>query len=82
MTLTDRPYGGLLHASEQSSPYDCLSRIILIMLLWAHCFPLIAIGTQAAPHLTFAAMRAMVAGSVLFVLALLAGHKIPRSRCQ
>ncbi len=58
------------------------SRLILIMMLWALCFPLITIGIQAAPHLTFAAMRAMVAGSVLFVLALLAGHKIPRSPRQ
>ena len=31
------------------------SRIVLVMFLWAICFPLITAGSLYAPHMTFAA---------------------------
>jgi len=39
------------------------------MFLWALCFPLITLGLPHAPHLTFAAMRAFIAGAVLLLAA-------------
>jgi drug/metabolite transporter (DMT)-like permease len=54
-------------------------RLILIMILWAACFPLIAIGVAESPHLTFAALRAFVAGAALIALAVLLRRPLPRS---
>lgn len=48
------------------------------MLLWAICFPLIAVGLPYAPHLTFAAMRGFLAGTVLLILALVMRRAQPR----
>ena len=42
-----------------------ISKIVLVMLLWAICFPLIVAGFSYAPHLTFAALRALIAGAAL-----------------
>lgn len=39
------------------------------MLLWAVCFPLIAVGLQSAPPMALAAMRAALAGLVLLAAA-------------
>ena len=52
--------------------------IILVMLLWAICFPLIAAGIEFAPHLTFATLRAFLAGASLVALAFLLGRPMPR----
>ena len=38
------------------------SLIVLVMFLWAACFPLIVAGFAYAPHLTFAALRAWLSG--------------------
>lgn len=46
-------------------------QIVLVMLLWAICFPLITTGLPFAPPLTFAAIRAFIAGAALLVIALL-----------
>lgn len=48
------------------------------MLLWAICFPLITTGIQFAPHLTFATMRALLAGSVLVAFAFVLGRPLPK----
>ncbi|MFV2034423.1 MAG: DMT family transporter [Halocynthiibacter sp.] len=53
-------------------------RLTLVMLLWAVCFPLIVAGFAYAPHLTFAAMRAFIAGAALVGLGLALGRPIPR----
>lgn len=53
-------------------------QVILVMLLWAACFPLITAGIQYAPHLTFAAMRAVLAGFALIILALALRRPLPR----
>ncbi len=52
--------------------------IILVMLLWAICFPLITAGIQFAPHITFATLRALLAGTSLVALAFVLGRPIPR----
>jgi len=42
---------------------------VLVMFLWALCFPLITMGLAYAPPMLFAAMRAAVSGVVLLVAA-------------
>lgn len=54
--------------------------IILVMFLWSACYPLITVGIDYAPHLTFAAMRASLAGIVLLIAAKALGHSMPRGR--
>lgn len=53
-------------------------QIVIVMLLWASCFPFITIGIEYAPHLSFAAMRAAIAGLALTCLALIVGQRIPK----
>ena len=55
-----------------------VAKIILVMLLWAACFPLITAGIEFAPHLTFAALRAVLAGLTLTILALALRKPLPR----
>lgn len=50
------------------------------MLLWAACYPLITAGIAFAPHLTFAALRAILAGSTLTAVALAQRRPLPRGR--
>jgi drug/metabolite transporter (DMT)-like permease len=45
------------------------ARAVLVMLLWAACFPLINIGLADSPPMFFATLRAGVAGVVLLVAA-------------
>jgi drug/metabolite transporter (DMT)-like permease len=54
------------------------SRLTLVMLLWAVCFPLILAGFAYAPHLTFAAMRAFIGGAALVAVGLALGRPVPR----
>lgn len=53
-------------------------RLVLVMGLWASCFPLITIGLDLAPHLVFAAMRAALAGFFLLLLGTLLRRPLPR----
>lgn len=55
-------------AAPRVSPWVALGAIV-VMLLWALCFPLITIGLKGAPPMAFAAMRAFVAGLSLLVFA-------------
>ena len=48
------------------------------MLLWAACFPLLVIGIELAPHLSFATLRAVIAGLVLVGLACALRRPFPR----
>lgn len=50
------------------------------MLLWALCFPLIAIGLKAAPPLYYAGLRSLLAGAGLLLPALLLRRPLPRGR--
>jgi drug/metabolite transporter (DMT)-like permease len=54
-----------------------VSKIILVMLLWAICFPLITAGMAFAPHLTFATLRALLAGVVLVAVGFALGRPMP-----
>ncbi len=53
-------------------------QIVLVMFLWAICFPLITMGLPFAPPLTFAAIRAFIAGAALLVIALLLRRTQPK----
>lgn len=46
------------------------AQIIIVMFLGSLCFPLITLGLPYAPHLTFASMRAFLAGTALLIPAL------------
>ena len=52
--------------------------LLIVMGLWASCFPLITIGLDLAPHLAFAAMRAVLAGLCLIATAVLLRRPLPR----
>src|SRR3990167_3050489 len=53
-------------------------QIVLVMFLWAICFPLITMGLPFAPPLTFAAIRAFIAGAALLVIALFLHRTQPK----
>lgn len=53
-------------------------RVIVVMFLWAVCFPLITAGLELAPHLSFATLRALIAGGTLVALGLISGRAWPR----
>jgi len=55
-----------------------ITKIVLAMLLWAACFPLITAGLRYAPHLTFATMRGVIAGAALMLLAVVLRRPFPR----
>jgi drug/metabolite transporter (DMT)-like permease len=51
---------------------------ILVMILWSACYPLITIGIAYSPHLSFAALRAGLAGTVLLMVAIYLREPIPK----
>jgi len=53
-------------------------KLVFVMFLWAICFPLITVGFESAPHITFAAMRAFIAGAALLVLGAVLRRPLPR----
>jgi len=59
-------------------PPTTIAKIVLVMFLWAACFPLITTGLQYAPHLTFATLRAVLAGATLVFLAVMLRRPLPR----
>jgi len=52
-------------------------RLLVVMALWAACFPVITIGLGLAPHLAFAALRAALAGVCLIALGVLCHRPMP-----
>jgi len=52
-------------------------RLLVVMFLWAICFPLITMGIKYAPHLTFATIRAALSGGTLIIIAFILGKKLP-----
>lgn len=56
-----------------------MAQIIVVMFLWAICFPLIVLGLPHAPHLTFAAMRAFLAGAALLIPAMIMKRRQPET---
>lgn len=55
-----------------------LTRLALVMFLWALCFPLITVGLAFAPPLTLAALRSFVAGAGLLLPAIVLYRVWPR----
>lgn len=53
-------------------------KIVAAMLLWAACYPLITVGITLAPHLSFATLRAVIAGLALVGLACVLRRPLPR----
>lgn len=53
-------------------------KVVLVMLLWAACYPLITAGIQLAPHMSFAALRALLAGSALTLVAMTLRRPAPK----
>ena len=56
------------------------ARVIVVMFLWAVCFPLITAGLELAPHLSFATLRAVIAGGTLVALGVMSGRAWPNGR--
>lgn len=52
--------------------------LVLVSFLNAMCYPLITLGLAHAPHLTFAALRAFLAGIVLTAIAIALRRPFPR----
>lgn len=55
-------------------------RLVLVMILWAGCFPLITLGLDMAPHLAFATLRAALAGFVLILIGTLLHRPLPSGK--
>jgi drug/metabolite transporter (DMT)-like permease len=51
---------------------------VLIMLLWALCYPVISIGLAFAPPLWFAGLRALIAGGILIAVGAVLRRPWPR----
>jgi len=59
---------GPVHGSGNAAiPLRDMIQVIVIMLLWALCYPLISTGLSAAPPLHLAALRSLLAGASLLV---------------
>ena len=52
---------------------------VIVMLLWSLCFPLINIGLESSPPMLFAALRALIAGLLLLLLAYCLHRPFPNS---
>lgn len=55
-------------------------RLVVVMILWAGCFPIITLGLDMAPHLAFAAMRAALAGVCLILIGMVFRRPLPTGR--
>lgn len=55
--------------SATRMPLSVMAGTVLVMFLWALCFPLISVGLSASPPMAFAALRAVFAGAVLLMVA-------------
>jgi drug/metabolite transporter (DMT)-like permease len=56
--------------------------VILVVFLWALCYPLIALGLADAPPLLLAAMRASASGVLLLVTGAISGRPFPNGWTQ
>jgi drug/metabolite transporter (DMT)-like permease len=65
------------HGNEQQVSTGLVLRLLLVMILWAACFPLITLALPSSPHLTLAAMRAGIAGAALLLIGLFLGRPFP-----
>ncbi len=63
--------------SRRMTP-GAIFQVVLVMMLWAACYPLITAGIAYAPQLSFATLRAVIAGGSLILVALLLRRPVPR----
>lgn len=66
--------------AEPLTPPRYVAALVFVAFLNALCYPLITIGLGYAPHLSFAILWALVAGSTLALVAALLGRPVPRDR--
>jgi drug/metabolite transporter (DMT)-like permease len=78
--LSLQPLSRTALAEQQGVVPGDLARLVLVMFLWALCFPLIATGLSAAPPLFFAALRSFVAGVGLLLPAFVLRRPLPQGR--
>ena len=52
---------------------------VIVMLLWSLCFPLINVGLDSSPPMLFAALRALIAGLLLLLIASYLHRPFPKS---
>ena len=78
--LSLRPSSRTASADQQGIAPGDLARLILVMFLWALCFPLIATGLSATPPLYFSALRSFVAGVGLLLPAFALRRPLPQGR--
>lgn len=73
--VSDQPGGG-------SSPLriSAAAGAVLVMFLWAACFPLIVVGLESSPPMALAALRAASSGLLLLIVARLLGRPRVRGR--
>ncbi|WP_420389494.1 DMT family transporter [Marinobacter sp.] len=67
---------------SQSLTTRTVAGMFLVALLWAICFPFIVVGLPDAPPLLFAALRALLAGLCLVLIAIWQGGRISYSPRQ
>lgn len=64
--------------ARRATPLQVTLGLVLVAFLNALCFPLITTGLGFAPHLVFATLRALIAGTALALLAALLRRPLPR----
>lgn len=68
--LEPKPKAANLSVLPSSTlPLPVISGSVLVMFLWALCFPLITVGLAASPPMMFATLRAALSGVVLLCVA-------------
>lgn len=68
----------LSSSTPQRLSWIDLALLLLVMLLWALCFPLIATGLSMSPPFYFAALRSLVSGAGLLIPAVALRRPLPR----
>lgn len=68
-SLQERGSRARAAATVERLPVGVVVGAVVVMLLWAACFPLIAVGLQSSPPMALAAMRAAFSGLVLLAAA-------------
>jgi len=56
-------------ATAARIPVSIAAGAVLVMFLWAVCFPLVSVGLEASPPMAFATLRAALSGAVLLMAA-------------
>jgi len=74
----DLPHTRRTSAGRRRLSLGDWGRLILVMVLWALCYPLITTGLTMAPPFIFATLRSFVAGTSLLLLAFVLRRPLPQ----